>query len=63
MKKVLLVALAGMSLFVGASAFAKGGGGDGGSRTFAATMQHRDEVMAQYRAEHPGNAQTEVAQK
>ena len=60
MKKFLMVAVAGMSLVVGASAFAKGEGGD---RAFAQMMKQRDAVMAQYRAEHAGDAKSEVAQK
>jgi hypothetical protein len=63
MKKVVVAMIAGLTLMAGASAFAKGGGGDGGSRTFELSMAHRDAVMAKYKAEHAQTTETSVAKK
>ena len=61
MKKVVVAMVAGLTLMAGASAFAHGGGGDGGSRMQALSMQHRDEVMAKYKADHAQTTETSVA--
>jgi hypothetical protein len=60
MKKVLVSLVAGLTLMAGASAFAKDGGADGGSRTADLSAAHTKHAMEAHKAKHAAHVKKEA---